>query len=110
MAAGQRACYPSDMRPLTLDLTRSDRVPYFLWDEDLSINELRDVLRAGDPWRRDRLLGKMLREARDIDVWHFVTPSEVAEALPRLGRRLGRRRPFWEYLIRGWRELGIIGQ
>jgi hypothetical protein len=50
----------------------------------------------------------MLREARDIDVWHFTTPDEVARDLPALGRRLGRRRAFWEFLITGWREDGII--
>ena len=96
------------MRPLTTDLARGDRRPYFLWDEDVSIDELRDVLRSGDGAERLRLLGKMLREARDIDVWQFVSPEEVARELPLLGRRLGRRRAFWEWLIRGWREDGII--
>jgi hypothetical protein len=84
-----------------------DRRPYFLWDEDISIDELRAALAAGGH-ERDRLLGKMLREARDIDVWHFVTPADVAHALPHLGRRLGRRRAFWEFLIQGWRDDGLL--
>lgn len=96
------------MRPLTTDMTRGDARPYFLWDEDVSIDELRRVLAGPDGPERDRLLGKMLREARDIDVWLFVTPSEVARALPRLGRRLGRRGAFWEFLIDGWREDGLL--
>jgi hypothetical protein len=50
----------------------------------------------------------MLREARDIDVWHFVAPDEVAEALPELGQHLGRRRRFWDYLITGWRAHGLV--
>src|SRR5687767_1955667 len=96
------------MRPMTTDMTRGDRRPYFLWDEDISIDGLRSALRSGAAVARLRLMGKMLREARDIDVWHFVTPEEVAQALPELGRRLGRRRPFWEFLIRGWREDRIL--
>ncbi|MEZ4223297.1 MAG: hypothetical protein R3B13_20295 [Polyangiaceae bacterium] len=96
------------MRPLTTDMSRADRRPYFLWDEDLSIAELRATLQSGSEYERQRLLGKLLREARDIDVWHFVTPNEVARALPALGRRLGRRRRFWEFLIDGWREDGIV--
>jgi hypothetical protein len=48
------------MRALTTDLERADLRPYFLWDEDVSIAELREALAHGDPW--------MLREARDIDV------------------------------------------
>jgi hypothetical protein len=88
-------------------MSSGDRRPYFLWDEDISIDELRAALTRRGP-DRDRLLGKMLREARDIDVWHFVTPAEVARALPILGRRLGRRRPFWEFLIRGWQTDGLL--
>lgn len=96
------------MRPLTIDLRRGDLRPYFLWDEDVSIAELETVLAGPPSWQRDRLLGKMLREARDIDVWSFVTPTEVAEALPRLERRLGRRAPFWRFLIDGWRRDGLL--
>jgi hypothetical protein len=50
----------------------------------------------------------MLREARDLDVWHFITPEDVARSLPRLGRRLGRRLAFWEFLIDGWRADGLL--
>ncbi len=96
------------MRPLTTDLRRSDQRPYFLWDEDISVGELRARLQGTNQWEKDRLLGKMLREARDSDVWLFVTPEKVAEALPRIRRRLGRRLAFWEFLIKGWRENGII--
>ena len=96
------------MRALTTDLERADLRPYFLWDEDISIAELRDALAHGDAYTRDRLLGKMLREARDVDVWHFVTPLQVADALPRVERRLGRRAAFWRFLIDGWREDGLL--
>jgi hypothetical protein len=96
------------MRPMTIDLNRQDARPYFLWDEDLSIAELTERLRGPDPKERLRLLAKLLREARDLDVWHFVTPQEVAEALPLLSGRLGRRRGFWEFLIRGWQEDGLL--
>ncbi len=95
------------VRPLTTDLQCSDERPYFLWDEDVSVAELKMLL-ALPGERRDQLLGKLLREARDIDVWQFVTPEEVARELPRLGRRLGRRRPFWEFLISGWRADGLL--
>ncbi len=99
------------MRALSVDLSDADGRPYFLWDEDVSVAELRRALEPGrDEQRRLRLLGKLLREARDVDVWRFVTPSEVADALPALGRRLGRRRPFWEFLINGWRQDGLLGR
>ena len=95
---------------MTTDFSRTDARPYFLWDEDLSIAEMRERLNGSDPEERSRLLGKLLREARDIDVWEFVTPEEVAAELPRLARHLGRRRRFWEFLIEGWREDGILAK
>jgi hypothetical protein len=91
-------------RGLTTDLDRTDLRPYFFWDEDVSIGELRGVLEGPSTDERDRLLAKLLREARDIDVWCFVTPAEVADALPRLRRRVGRRFEFWRWLIDGWRS------
>jgi hypothetical protein len=97
------------MRPLTTDMTRQDLRPYFLWDEDVSIGELQQTLAGSDSPRRDELLGKMLREARDIDVWQFVRPADVAGALERLRRPLGRRYAFWSFLIEGWRRHGLLG-
>jgi hypothetical protein len=97
-------------RPLTTDLNRGDARPYFLWDEDVTNDELRTVLRDAGHADRPRLLGKMLREARDVDVWAYVTPEEVALALPALGRRLGRRAGFWTFLIEGWRSDGLLAR
>ncbi len=95
------------MRGLTTDMKRGDLRPYFLWDEDVTSDELRAALAAGGEVA-DRLLGKMLREARDLDVWVFVTPAEVAAALPLLQRRIGRRYAFWRFLIDGWRSDGLL--
>lgn len=72
-------------------MTKREFRPYFLWDEDVSLGKLQQVLAGPDSRRRDELLGKMLREARDIDVWQFVRPAEVAGALERLWRSWGRR-------------------
>jgi len=96
------------VRALTTDLTQEAARPYFLWDEDTSIAELRAALSGTDTQERQRLLGKMLREARDSDVWLFVSPREVAAELHDLNRHLGRRRAFWDYLIGRWRAHGLV--
>ena len=99
------------MKPLSLDPSEPTGRPYFLWDEDLTWVDLQRALcGARGENERLRLLGKMLREARDRDVWKLVTPAEVAAALPQLGRRLGRRRGFWEFLIQGWRDDGLLAR
>lgn len=93
---------------LTTDLRRADERPYFLWDEELTVRELREALHGQDESERLRLLAKLLREARDDEVWQLVTPADVAAALPRVAHRLGRRRAFWEFLIAGWRADGLL--
>jgi hypothetical protein len=93
---------------LTLDLSRPEAVPYFLWDEPMTVTRLKERLATAPETERIRLLGKILREARDPDVWSFTTPEEVVRLWPDLVRHLGRRRRFWEFLLARWREAGLV--
>ena len=93
---------------LTTDLSDPNAVPYFLWDQPMTVAELRERLRTLSTVERDRLLGKVLREARDEDVWLFTTPAEVSKNWDALSPHLGRRRPFWEYILNAWREAGLL--
>ncbi|HMR06983.1 MAG TPA: hypothetical protein PKA88_14465 [Polyangiaceae bacterium] len=45
------------MRRLTTDFSKGDERPYFLWDEDVAIDELRAKLGGNDENERLRLLG-----------------------------------------------------
>lgn len=103
-----RAGHTFRVRPLTTDLARADERPYFLWDEDRSVAEFRAALGDAAPPERYRLLGKLMREARDTDVWLFVSPQEVWTNFANIKRYLGRRRPFWTYLLTGWRRDGFL--
>jgi hypothetical protein len=94
--------------PLSTDLERPDAIPYFLWDEPMSVAELERRLATASAPEKVRLLGKILREARDTDVWRFTSVSEVVDLWPELTRHLGRRRRFWEFLLEGWRRQGIL--
>ena len=94
--------------PLSSDLDDPAAVPYFLWDEPMTVAELRARLRTASPPERTRLLGKILREARDTDVWKFTSVAEVTRLWPQVARHLGRRRRFWEFLLRQWRELKLL--
>ena len=92
---------------LTTDLSQDDAIPYFLWDQPMTVAELRRRLH-GSPDERLRYLGTILREAREPDVWRFTTPQEVVRDWNLLEPRLGRRREFWRFLLSKWRELGLI--
>jgi hypothetical protein len=93
---------------LSSDLDDPDAVPYFLWDDPITVAELRRELATASEPERLRLLGRVMREARDTEVWKFTTVAEVVRLFPKLRAHLGRRLAFWEYLLGLWRELGII--
>lgn len=95
---------------LSLDLDDPEGIPYFLWDEPMTLSELRARLDSGNRAERLRLLGLILREARDTDVWRFTTPAEVLASWSELGRYLGRRRAFWQFLLGRWQDLGLDGR
>lgn len=101
----------SAMSPqLSSNLDEPTAIPYFLWDEPMTVEELRRRLHSGSKAERIRLMAKILREARDTDVWRFTSPSEVDRRWLEISPSLGRRRPFWEFLLQCWRSEGLLGR
>lgn len=93
---------------LSTDLSDPNAIPYFLWDDPMTVADVRRRLETGPEPDRLRLLGKILREARDTDVWLFTTPQQVAQLWTGIEPHLGRRRSFWHFLIGRWRDLGLL--
>jgi hypothetical protein len=94
---------------LSTDLSDEQVVPYFLWDEPMTVAELRKRLHTATLVEQTRLLAKLLREARDTDAWLFISPAEIYQRWPALSPQLGRRRGFWEFLLKHWRSEGLLG-
>lgn len=95
---------------LSTDLDDPAAVPYFLWDDPMTVAEFRRRLKTASPAEQTRLLAKLLREARDSDVWKFTSPEAVWRSWPAIARHLGRRRGFWEFLLDRWHKEGLIGK
>lgn len=96
------------MSALSTRLDDPGAIPYFLWDDPMTVSELEERLRTASEPERLRLVALILREARDADVWRFVTPEEVIRLWPRLAGRLGLRFAFWEFLLDRWKRLGLV--
>lgn len=94
---------------LSADLDSPFSIPYFLWDEPMTVAKLKRRLSEASDAERTRLLGKILREARDTDVWKFTTPKEVWANWDKLEKHLGRRREFWKFLLEFWEKEGLLG-
>jgi hypothetical protein len=45
----------------------------------MTVAELRNQLHGGSTPEKTRLLGKILREGRERDVWLFTTPNETSD-------------------------------
>lgn len=95
---------------LSTDLENPAAVPYFLWDQPMTVAEVRSVLAEGSDDEKFYLLSKIMREARDTDVWKFTTPREVRDNWERIVKNLGRRRAFWEFMFDAWEREGWIGK
>ena len=95
-------------RQLGTDLSDPETRPWFLWDEDLSVGELRAILAAERHPRWIELAAKVMREARDDQVWLFLPVERAVARYAEIAPRLGRRRAFWDYLLGAWRHHGLI--
>jgi len=84
--------------------------PYFLWSdgEKLTDEELRAKISSPDPAVRALWIGHVMREANFPEVWSYVSVEQVLRDWPLIDRHLGRSRPFWEFMLNGWRRLGLI--
>ena len=94
---------------LSTDLNNPLSIPCFLWDEPLTTAEFRQRLQTASRPEQRQLLAKLLREARDTDVWKFTSPQEVWQRWAEVAPLLGRRRRFWEFLLNAWQKEGLIG-
>lgn len=84
-----------------------DERPYILWSEPTTVGQFRSALAEAPDDEKAMLLGGLMREARDPDVWEFTSVAEVRRLFPLIERYLGRRREFWVYLLNAWKEHGL---
>ena len=104
---GQRGTTAMHASSATLDDAHAQ--PYFIWDIPITVAQLRRRLLHPDPRERALWIGRIMREARYPDVWRFVTLGEVLDQYDLIQRHLGhRRRRFWDFLIQGWRDDGLL--
>jgi hypothetical protein len=85
------------------DLLDREGRPYFLWDDDMSLQEFRTRLTDADDEVRAYFIGKLMRQAKPDDVFTFVSLSEIERLWESTSRYLGHTRDFWTWLLAQWR-------
>src|SRR5437867_13059263 len=94
---------------LSADMNDPEAIPYFLWDAPMTVAQFKERLASASIPERMRRTGKLLREARDTDVWRFLTPFEVCRQWDAIAPQHGRRRALWQILFHRWHEVGSLG-
>ena len=61
--------------------------PYFLWDYDLSEKDVKKILKEGDEFSRQWLVGRILSHANFKDVFKYLAIQEILSIFPKLKMR-----------------------
>lgn len=73
--------------------------PYFLWDCDVTLDQLRRHLAAPDDAERAYWLSKIMRQAKPDDAIVLGGVDEMRRLWPRMDRSLGHARDFWAWYL-----------
>ena len=82
--------------------------PYFLWDVDMTLDELTRQLAEADLPVRAYLTGKVMRQAKPDDALQFISAQQMADLWPHLEKHLGNKRDFWSWLLEEWKRRGMV--
>ena len=57
----------------------TNKRPYFFWDYDITEDEIRAILRDGEPFDKAWVISRILEHARWNDIWHYLTGADIRE-------------------------------
>jgi hypothetical protein len=75
--------------------------PYFLWDYDLTEEDVRSILRGNDPEKKAWLVARLLESARYEDVWKYISLTELRAIFTHLQLKPAVR-AAWELALSVW--------
>lgn len=58
--------------------------PYFLWDYQLTDDDVRNIVRGTNETEKQWLIGRLLAHAQFEDIWKYVTLKDVVDIFPKL--------------------------
>lgn len=73
--------------------------PHFLWDNDLTLQELRSLLASNDEVERAYWMGVTMRQARPDDALSLVDEAEMRRLWRHVDPFLGKSRAFWTWYL-----------
>lgn len=74
---------------------------YFLWDYDLSEDDVRKILRGNNETEKIWMMSRILESANYRDIWKYVSLVQVQEMFPKLRLKPSIYRA-WERALYAW--------
>lgn len=96
-----------DMNDKTLDKTTSVESarhrPYFIWDYDLTEEDVRTILHGDNEYEKIQMMVRILESARWDEIWRYLTLAEVQRYWPQIYRHMRREvRDVWAWAMEVW--------
>jgi len=77
------------------------KTPYFLWDYNLSENQMRTILDGNNEVEKLWLIARIITHAKYDDIWRYVTLEDIVKVFPKL-RLTPRERQNWQRAFKTW--------
>ena len=80
--------------------------PYFFWDYDITDDEIRTILRDGEPFDKAWVISRILEHAGWDDIWRYLTVADIRANIESLLFRRTQDRELWAYALDRWARHG----
>ncbi len=78
--------------------------PYFIWDYDISEEQVWEILQGDNETRKVWLISRILQYARWDDIWKYLTLDDVREYFDRIHWRFPFIQDIWAYALEVWSQ------
>lgn len=75
--------------------------PYFLWDYDLSENQIRKILHGSNQTEKLWLMTRIMTHAKFEDIWKYFALEDIVRVFPKLRLPL-KARQNWQRALHIW--------
>ncbi len=79
--------------------------PYFIWDYDLTEDDVRAILRGDNEYEKVQMMVRILESARWEDIWRYLTLAEVRRHWTLIYRWMRPQiRDTWKWAMEVWQH------
>jgi hypothetical protein len=78
--------------------------PYFIWDYDISEEQVWEILQGDNETRKVWLISRILQYARWDDIWKYLALDDVREYFDRIHWRFPFIKEIWAHALEVWSQ------